>query len=86
MALKRPRKTRALTIRNVLAYLRHMDEAIEHPMIVELKSDQSGCLKDTVSNDIIETWTNLSEFNDVINAAAVSDESIMPSFRKFHKE
>jgi hypothetical protein len=82
MAINKPRKIRALTIKNILRYLRQMDKSLGHPMVVELKSDQSGCLRDTVSNDIIETWTNLTEFNDVLIAASEADDYVIPVYRK----
>ncbi len=82
-----PRKMRALTVKNILRYIRHKENVYDQTMTFELRKDQSGSLVNSVSKDIIDAWEDLTELNICINDATREDEKPngMPNFRKFNK-
>lgn len=58
---------RALSLHNLMRYLRHLEAhygAEDGQLILELRSDHSGCVKSGITYDVLESWTNLEELNE----------------------
>ena len=57
---------RVLSFNNIMRLLRKVEEHYNETLILELKSDHSGCIKSSITYDIYKEWSDLESFNDLV--------------------
>ena len=68
------KQIRVVNFRLLMKFLRKREvKSGEDSLVLELRSDQSGCLRNSVNFEIEESWDELSELNEIITKSLLEE-------------
>jgi len=63
------KQIRALTFQNLMKVLRKKEEIFGGSMVMELRADHTGCIKNAITTEILVEWHDLDELQQVLQGS-----------------
>ena len=68
------KQNRVVNFRLLMKFLRKREiKSGEDSLVLELRSNQSGCLRNVITSKIEKSWDELDEFNEIITKSLLEE-------------